>query len=255
MLAGAKLALLLVMGFGSPSKPGAPIPQAQGQASVLMQAQAPSQTTGQAPVQPSAQQGLPGAGVLASAAAPTGQNLGQNQNMSQTLSPAQAVQAVRAVILEESLAMAAQQAPAAAASEKKAQPAQPESVLSVQQIKARAEALDRQEQALKTLEADLNTRLAKLQALETLLKGMLTEAKSIKEDNMRHLIDVYSNMKAKQAASALEALDEHIAVKILSGMKGRQAGEVLSNVSAKKAAKLSEDLTKLQAGPNLPDKP
>ena len=240
VLAGAKLALLLVMGFGSPAKQGAPAPQAQGQASVQMQAQAPSQ--------PSAQQGIKVAGAQASASAASDKTPGQ------TLSPAQAVQAVRAVILEESLAMAAQQAPAAAA-EKKAQPAQPESVLSVQQIKARAEALDRQEQALKTLEADLNTRLAKLQALETLLKGMLTEAKSIKEDNMRHLIDVYSNMKAKQAASALEALDEHIAVKILSGMKGRQAGEVLSNVSAKKAAKLSEDLTKLQAGPNLPDKP
>jgi len=247
VLAGAKLALLLVMGFGSPSKPGAPVPHAQGQTSVQMQAQAPSQATGQAPVQPSAQLGLPGAGVQAPASASSDKTPGQ------PLSPAQAVQAVRAVILEESLALAAQQAPAAA--EKKAQPAQPESVLSVQQLKARAEALDRQEQALKTLEADLNTRLAKLQALETLLKGMLTEAKSIKEENMRHLIDVYTNMKAKQAASALEALDENIAVKILSGMKGRQAGEILSNVSAKKAAKLSEDLTKLQAGPNLPDKP
>lgn len=245
VLAGAKLALLLVMGFGSPSKPGAPAPQVQ--ASVQMQAQAPPQATGQTPALHLAQQGLPGAGVQAPASASSDKTPGQ------TLSPAQAVQAVRAVILEESLAMAAQQAPAAA--EKKAQPAQPESVLSVQQLKARAEALDRQEQALKTLEADLNTRLAKLQALETLLKGMLTEAKSIKEENMRHLIDVYTNMKAKQAASALEALDENIAVKILSGMKGRQAGEILSNVSAKKAAKLSEDLTKLQAGPNLPDKP
>lgn len=245
VLAGAKLALLLVMGFGSPSKPGAPVPQAQGLPSVQMQAQA----TGQAPAQPSAQQGIAAAGVQAPVSASSDVTPGQ------TLSPAQAVQAVRAVILEESLAMAAQQAPAAAAADKKAPPAQPESVLSVQQLKARAEALDRQEQALKTLEADLNTRLAKLQALETLLKGMLTEAKSIKEENMRHLIDVYTNMKAKQAASALEALDENIAVKILSGMKGRQAGEILSNVSAKKAAKLSEDLTKLQAGPNLPDKP
>lgn len=249
ILAGAKLALLLVMGFGSPSKPTAPIPQAQGLPSVQMQAQA----TGQAPVQPSGQQGIAAAGVQTPVSASSDMTPGMTPG--KTLSPAQAVQAVRAVILEESLAMAAQQAPAAAAADKKAPPAQPESVLSVQQLKARAEALDRQEQALKTLEADLNTRLAKLQALETLLKGMLTEAKSIKEENMRHLIDVYSNMKAKQAASALEALDENIAVKILSGMKGRQAGEILSNVSAKKAAKLSEDLTKLQAGPNLPDKP
>jgi len=62
-------------------------------------------------------------------------------------------------------------------------------------------------------------------------------------------------MKSKQAASVLETLDEHIAVKILAGMKGRQAGEILSFVSPKKAAKISEDLTKIQAGPDLPDKP
>ncbi len=168
--------------------------------------------------------------------------------------PAKAVEAVRAAILEDSQALAAQQAPAPA-EKKPAQSQQPESVLSIQQLKARAEALDRQEQALKTLEADLNARLAKLQELETTLKGMLSEAKSIKEEKMRHLIDVYTNMKPKQAASVLETLDENIAVKILSGMKGRQAGEILTGVSAKKAAKLSEELTKLQIGPDLPEKP
>lgn len=179
----------------------------------------------------------------------------------QTAAPAKTVEAVRSAILDDSQALAAQQtaaAPAAAsapAPDKKPQQAQPESVLTIQQIRARADALDRQEQALKTMEADLNARLAKLQELETMLKGMLDQAKSIKDENMRHLIDVYSNMKAKQAASVMETLDENIAVKILAGMKGRQAGEILTGVSAKKAAKLSEELTKLQMGPDLPNKP
>ena len=61
-----------------------------------------------------------------------------------------------------------------------------------------------------------------------------------------HLIDVYSNMKAKQAASVLETLDERIAVKILAGMRGRQAGEILTYVNPQKAARLSESLTKMQ---------
>jgi len=169
--------------------------------------------------------------------------------------PAKAAEAVKAAIFDDTLAQAAQQSPAQAQDKKPAQQPQPESVLSIQQIKTRAEALDRQEQALKTMEADLNARVAKLQELETMLKGMLSEAKSIKEEKMRHLIDVYTNMKPKQAASVLETLDETIAVKILAGMKGRTAGEILTGVSAKKAAKLSEELTKLQIGPDLPEKP
>ena len=81
------------------------------------------------------------------------------------------VEAVRAAILDDSQALAAQdasatqQAPAAAQSPKPSQQTAPESVLSIQQLKARAESLDRQEQALKTLETDLNARVAKLKEL------------------------------------------------------------------------------------------
>jgi len=164
---------------------------------------------------------------------------------------------VRASILEPPHAQAAQQAPQTPPAQDKKAPAQqpPGSVLTIEQLKSRAEDLERKEQALKTLEADLSARMTKLQNLETLLKGMLAEAKTIKDEKMRHLIDVYTNMKSKQAASVLETLDEHIAVKILAGMKGRQAGEILTFVSPKKAAKISEDLTKIQTGPDLPDKP
>jgi len=170
--------------------------------------------------------------------------------------PAKAAEAVRAAILDAAPAQAAQQAPAQQpAKDKPAPAAAPESVLTIQQLMEKADALDRQEKALKTLESDLNARLGKLQELETMLKGMLAEAKSIKEEKMRHLIDVYTNMKSKQAASVLETLDEGIAVKILAGMKGRQAGEILTNVSAKKAAKLSEMLTRMQALPDLPEAP
>ncbi len=164
---------------------------------------------------------------------------------------------VRASILDDAPAHAQAAAAAPAAPDKKAIPPaqQPESVLSVQVLRQRAEALDRQEQALKTLEADLNARLASLKELESSLKGLLDEAKSVKDEKMRHLIDMYTNMKPKQAASVLETLDEGVAVKILSGMKGRQAGEILTFVAAKKAAKLSEDLTKFQAGKDLPERP
>ncbi|GAB6037572.1 hypothetical protein JCM15519_21310 [Fundidesulfovibrio butyratiphilus] len=115
--------------------------------------------------------------------------------------------------------------------------------------------LDRREQALKSLEDQMNARMAQLKQLEATLTSMLDEAKSIKDARLAHLIDVYSNMKPRQAGAALEALDVPTAVKILAGMKGRQAGDILSTVSAKKAAALSNALTRLQMGPDLPAKP
>ncbi|MHC1790642.1 MAG: MotE family protein [Solidesulfovibrio sp.] len=121
----------------------------------------------------------------------------------------------------------------------------------------RQDELDQREQALKSLEAELGNRVAKLKEMETSIKGMLEEAKGVKDQKLKHLIDVYSNMNAKQAAKVLETLDNGIAVKILAGMRGRQAGEVLNNMEAKKAAGLTEMLTRLQTpqvgdGPDAP---
>ena len=113
----------------------------------------------------------------------------------------------------------------------------------------RQDELDQREQSLKTLEAELNNRMTKLKDMETNLKAMLEEAKGVKDQKLKHLIDVYSNMNAKQAAKVLETLDNAIAVKILAGMRGRQAGDVLNNMEAKKAAGLTEMLTSMQLPP------
>jgi len=106
--------------------------------------------------------------------------------------------------------------------------------------------LDRKEQSLRELEKDLDAKLVRLQELDAKLQRMLDDANAMKDQKLRHLIDVYTNMKAKQAATVLETLDEKIAVKILAGMRGKQAGEILTFMQAEKAAKLSEQLTKMQ---------
>lgn len=108
------------------------------------------------------------------------------------------------------------------------------------------EELDRREAELKALETKLAQDMAVMEERRAQLARMLDEAKSVKDKKDRHLVDVFSNMKAKQAASVLETMDEAQAVKILSGMRGRQAGEILTFVNARKAAKLAEQLTSLQ---------
>lgn len=120
----------------------------------------------------------------------------------------------------------------------------------LQVLNARQQALDKREAELRALETELDGKLEKLRNLELKMQGMIDSAENLQDEKMQHLVDVYSNMKPKQAAQVLETLDESIAVRILAGMSGRKAGEVLSSVRADRAAKLSEALTRLQVDPN-----
>ncbi len=140
----------------------------------------------------------------------------------------------------------AQDAPADPNAQPEAQPAAQSAATGGQNLNDMRDELDRREKELQQLERDLEAKRKRMQEMEARLSRMLEEAKQQQDKKLRHLIDVYSNMKAKQAATVLETLDEDIAVKILSGMRGRQAGEILSYVQAEKAASLSEKLTRIQ---------
>ncbi len=115
-----------------------------------------------------------------------------------------------------------------------------------QTLRQRQEEVQRREQTLQALERELDAKLNRLQELEKRIQAMLEKADVLKDEKTKHLVDVYSNMKPKRAAEALEALEEPVAVKILSGMRGRNAGEILSFVDAEKAARLTEALTRMQ---------
>lgn len=106
--------------------------------------------------------------------------------------------------------------------------------------------LDRREQELNGLEGRINQKIEEMQALEGRIQMMLKDAQQVQDEKLRHLVDVYTNMKAKQAGQVLETLDERTAVRILAGMRGRQAGEILNNITPEKAARLSEMLTRMQ---------
>ena len=110
----------------------------------------------------------------------------------------------------------------------------------------RQEDLARKEQELKVLESELNARLERMQMLENRIASMIKDAEETKDAKFRHLVDVLSNMKAKQAAAVLETLDPKIAVRVLAGMRGRQAGGILTFVKPTIAAKLTEDLARMQ---------
>lgn len=113
-------------------------------------------------------------------------------------------------------------------------------------LNRKQEELSRREQDLRALEQEMDARLIRMQVLEQRLQTMLHDAEETRGEKYKHLVDVLSNMKARQAAEVLETLDEKIAVRVLAGMRGRQAGEILTYATPAKAARLTEALARMQ---------
>ena len=66
---------------------------------------------------------------------------------------------------------------------------------------------------LKTMEAELEAKLESLRTMEVKMQNLIKSAEDMQDEKMQHLVNVYSNMKPKQAAQVLENLEESIAVK------------------------------------------
>ncbi len=108
--------------------------------------------------------------------------------------------------------------------------------------------LARREQEMLVLKKQMEQRLQELQNAERKVQGMLNEAKGLEQEKVSGLTSMYMNMKPKQAARAMETLDEAIAVKILSSMSPKQAGEILSYADPQKVAELTELLSRMRLG-------
>ncbi len=106
--------------------------------------------------------------------------------------------------------------------------------------------LARREQEILTLQRQMEQRLEELRSAEKKVQGMLNEAKQVEGDKVTALTDMYVNMKPRQAAAALESMDEAVAVKILASIPAKQAGEILSYANPEKTAVFTEMLTRMQ---------
>ncbi len=114
-------------------------------------------------------------------------------------------------------------------------------------LKYKESELLRKEEELMMLRQQMDLRMDDLNKLEGKIEGMVNDVTDNQNQKYQHLINTYTNMKARNAAQALSTLDEKIAVQILSGMKSQQAGEIFSYMEPMHAARLSEAMTKLSA--------
>lgn len=110
----------------------------------------------------------------------------------------------------------------------------------------KAQDLARQQQDMLVLRQQMDQRLKELEGAEKRMQELIRDARSLEDQKVRSLIQMYANMKPRVAAKALENMDERVAVRILSGMAPKQSGEILTYTNPEKTAKFTEIITRMR---------
>ena len=138
-----------------------------------------------------------------------------------------------------------------------------------QDLARREAAISTREEALNALDSDLRNRMqaqensrqemenmvrrneAVLAEMKALQERQRAEEELLRDARIQHLVTAYKGMKAEQAGALVNALDDDVAVAILSAMPGRNAGLILAFVDPEKAARLTKAISERRIDPNL----
>ncbi len=117
-------------------------------------------------------------------------------------------------------------------------------------LKQRKEELDMREKELAQLEeelqrqkVELDKRITQLEDMRGQIAQVLKERVEVDQEKVTKLVDLYSNMKPKQAADVIGSINEDLAVEVLAKMKKKSAAEIMNLLPPEKAKVLSEKYT------------
>ena len=117
-------------------------------------------------------------------------------------------------------------------------------------LNERSQALDQREKELNELEEELqrqklevDRRVSELEEIRRQIASTLKEQVEVDHQRVAKLVELYSNMKPKQAADVIANLTDDLAISVLAGMKKKNAAAIMDLLPADRARLLSEKLT------------
>ncbi|NVJ97547.1 MAG: hypothetical protein HWE25_05305 [Alphaproteobacteria bacterium] len=109
-------------------------------------------------------------------------------------------------------------------------------------LEARAQQLDIQEQLLASTEKRINDKIVQLQELEVRIKQHLRLFEDAEEKQLAAIVEVYEKMKPKDAAPRFEALALQTQVDLVSKMRPAKVAALMEQMSPQKASILTTEL-------------
>lgn len=133
-------------------------------------------------------------------------------------------------------------------------PMEPEQVMTlVEALKIRENEINERErqakvqaEALATARAEIDKKLAQLEAAEKKLRSTIALADEAAENDLARLTTVYENMKPKDAAALFEEMDPEFA----AGFMGRMRPDAAANILAGLSPQIAYSISAILAGRN-----
>ncbi len=112
-----------------------------------------------------------------------------------------------------------------------------------EKLEQREADLDSRELQLKTLQAEVDKKLAAMQKLREELVKLLNRKQEEEGIRVGELSKIYEKMEPRNAARLIKELDTQLAIELLIGIKKKTAGQILDSLDAETATKLSKAFT------------
>ena len=119
----------------------------------------------------------------------------------------------------------------------------------LQELDAHRIELDRREQALRVreklvdmAEADLDTRIKKLEDLQGNVEKLLRNLSNKEDDELLQLAKIYEEMKPAGAATVLDKMDNNTVFDLFKRMKRKSTAKVMEKMDPAKARRISQML-------------
>lgn len=106
----------------------------------------------------------------------------------------------------------------------------------------RASEMETQTELMAAAERRLDERLAELRRLESTVNVLLGQLDESQEQRVASLVDVYQRMRAKDAATVFNGLEDDVLVQVASRMRQQNLAEVMGRMDPQRARALTEML-------------
>jgi flagellar motility protein MotE (MotC chaperone) len=120
-------------------------------------------------------------------------------------------------------------------------------------LEERENILLQKEALLKAAEQELDHKYQELVALRKDIEDLLGKQSEEEDARIKSLVQIYENMKAKEAADIFNTLDIDILVSVISKMSERKVSPILAAMNTERARAVTILLAEQKQLPKLPD--
>lgn len=111
-----------------------------------------------------------------------------------------------------------------------------------QSLDQRATQMETQDDLMTAATQRLDQRIAELHHLQDTVNGLLGQLDQVQEQRLTGLVDVYTRMRAKDAAHVFDGLDDATLVQVAGRMRNQNLAEVMGNMQPDRARHLTQML-------------